>query len=166
MRETKLIAVAQITKAQGIRGGVHVVSFCSPPENLETYVPLYTEGREIVKIIKKTRMTRAGFYTFLIEGITDRNQAETLRGKKLYVTREQLPPPDGDSYYYEDLVGMVVYDDQGIKKGLVTSVVNFGAQDTLVIQMNSGEENLIPFVRDIQVNLPQKCIVVPHQFWV
>lgn len=158
----KFIVVGQITKPHGIRGAVHVVSFCDPPANLLTFASLYYEGGEKASILRTQATARGDFFIFQLEGVRDRNQAEALRNQKLFITREQLPEPDGDTYYYEDLVGFVVCDEAGVTLGCVASLTNFGAQDILVVHEGGADEILIPFLKDVTVDMDRKTIIVPQ----
>ncbi len=76
-------------------------------------------------------------------GIEDRDQAFALRGKEIAVNREQLPEPAANEYYWNDLIGMTVFNREGVELGQVTGLMETGSHDVLVIK---GErERLIPF---------------------
>ena len=83
------------------------------------------------------------------EGVTDRDQAEALRGEVVGApasTRRDLA--DGD-FWPDDLVGLDAVDGSGTVIGTVAAV-DFGAgQDRLVIRTPAGREVLVPFVDDL-----------------
>ena len=76
-------------------------------------------------------------------GIEERDQAFALRGKEIAVNREQLPEPAANEYYWNDLIGMTVFNREGVELGQVTGLMETGSHDVLVVK---GErERLIPF---------------------
>ncbi len=66
-----------------------------------------------------------------MSGIEDRNQAERLRGLRLYLPRSALPEPEPDEYYHADLIGLEAVLGDGTPLGRVRAVHDFGAGDTL-----------------------------------
>ena len=77
-----------------------------------------------------------------------REQAEALRGLRLYIPRDVLPEPDEDEFYVTDLIGMEVRGLEGDVLGHVKSVRDFGAGDLLEVQPPSGESWWLPFTTD------------------
>jgi len=66
------------------------------------------------------------------------------RGAELAVRRDELPPPEADSFYVVDLVGLEVRDEAGSVVGLVRDVIPGPANDNL--ELDSG--TLVPLVED------------------
>jgi 16S rRNA processing protein RimM len=81
-----------------------------------------------------------------IDGVTDRDQAEKLKGTELYVPRALLPATGADEFYHADLVGLEVRLTDGSRFGTVRAVHDFGAGDSLEIERAAGEV-LVPFTR-------------------
>jgi 16S rRNA processing protein RimM len=81
-----------------------------------------------------------------LDGITDRNQAETLvRAILLVETDLTTSPPEPEAWYDHQLVGLKVSRD-GVQIGEIARVDHFPAQDLLAIKTQSGEI-LLPFVK-------------------
>jgi len=80
-----------------------------------------------------------------LEGIVDRTAAEPFSGWYIAAPRESLPQPEENEYYWDDLVGMAVYDEAGEMLGEVTGLLSTGAHDVLQVQ-DGDVERLIPFV--------------------
>jgi 16S rRNA processing protein RimM len=79
-----------------------------------------------------------------LEQIDDRTQAEQLTGARVAVARKELPAPAPGEFYWSDLVGLSVINEQGITLGAVQEVLDTGAHAVLRVV---GEcERLIPFV--------------------
>ena len=82
-----------------------------------------------------------------LDGVADRNAAEGLRGLRLYVAKDVLPPPDEDEFYHADLLGLEAVQD-GEPVGTVRSVIPAGETEVLEIDRGLGEQSLlVPFTR-------------------
>ena len=94
-----------------------------------------------------------------------REQAQALRGLRLYIQRDRLPPPeDEDEFYLVDLIGLSVVSPTGEAMGRVKFVANFGAGDLLEIApATPGEASwYAPFTRAVvpEIDLARGRIVV------
>ena len=82
-----------------------------------------------------------------LDGVADRNEAEGLKGVRLYVAKDALPPPDEDEFYHADLLGLEVVQD-GEPVGTVRSIIPAGETEVLEIDRGPGEQRLlVPFTR-------------------
>ena len=116
------ILVGVITGAHGIKGEVKLRSFTAEPEAIAGYSPLHTaSGTKL--LIKKIRTQKNGFIAAL-DGIADRNAAEALKGKELFVARDRLPKPNAGEVYLDDLIGRPVVLNDGTPLGEVVSIEN------------------------------------------
>ena len=79
-------------------------------------------------------------------------QAESLRGKILYISRDDITLPDG-RYFIDDLIGCGVFDaDSGENYGEISDVSQTGAND--VWHIKSGEkEYLLPAIDEVIVSV-------------
>lgn len=134
----KLIHVATISGAHGIKGEVKIRTFTQNPRAIADYQPLSDAKQSrhfsftIVGSVKDHLIVR-------IEGITDRNQAELLRQTELFAPRHRLPTPkDEDEVLLEDLVGLRVLLQDGSTYGTVCGTMNYGAGDILEIRPEAG----------------------------
>ncbi len=164
---TARICLGEIAAAHGIRGAVKVRFFGEDPMLLETSGPLFTseQGPESLKMTIDGR--QKDVLLVKIEGVTDRNRAETLRGTKLWIARERLPALKNDRQYYQaDLIGLSVLDGNGDSLGKLIAVENFGAGDLLEIKPDDAPSFYLPFTREnvphvdvaggsVTVNIPE-----------
>lgn len=103
------------------------------------------------------------------EGIDDRNAAEQLRGARVHVPRAAFPPAREGEYYWVDLLGLSVFNREGVALGQVSALLPSGPQTTLVLQYPGEDgqprERLIPFVSAFvdAVDLEGKRITVDWQ---
>lgn len=146
MSKQQLINVGKISGVFGIKGWLKVFSFTDERENILDYSPwLLTKGSETRSFNALDGALQGKVVVAHLEGINDRDQAAALMGWDIFITHEQLPKPAEGEYYWSDLVGLEVETTQGVRLGIVESLLETGANDVLVIK---GErERAIPFLQ-------------------
>jgi 16S rRNA processing protein RimM len=84
------------------------------------------------------------------------------RGTELRVPAASLPPPEPDSFYVFQLVGLEVVEEEGRVLGKVKDVANYEAND--VLELDSG--TLLPLVEACvrEIDLEGRRIVVSRGF--
>ncbi|MFY0617362.1 ribosome maturation factor RimM [Shimia sp.] len=142
---SELVCVGAIGGAYGVHGDVRLKSFTAETFAIQDYAPLLTEDGAFEFDIDITRAIKNGLAARL-SGIVTKEQADALKGVKLFVPRSRLPETDEDEYYYTDLVGLEVRDTGGTVLGTVKNVLNHGAADLLeVLPPNTSETVFLPF---------------------
>lgn len=145
---TDKILLGQFGAAHGIRGEVKVHAFTEDPAGLTGYGPLSLDDGRLIEITQ-LRPQGDGLVA-RVKGINDRNAAETLRNRRLFVDRSALPPLDEEEeFYHADLVGLSAELESGAPIGRVAAVQNFGAGDLLEIQPDGGRSFFLPFTRAV-----------------
>lgn len=137
------ICVGAISGAFGVQGEVRLKSFCTDPEDIASYGPLWSEDGLRQFKLKLTRPVAGGLGARLT-GIETKEQADALKGISLYVDRKRLPRLPDDEFYHADLIGLEVRDPGGKILGTVRAVHNHGAGDLLEIS-GAGTDLLLPF---------------------
>jgi 16S rRNA processing protein RimM len=139
------VCVAAIAGSFGVRGDVRLKSFCAIPEDVETYGSLTTEDGSQSYDVRLAQSVKNGFVARLT-GITSKEQADALKGVRLYVDRDKLPDLPDDEYYHADLIGLEVRDTGGALLGTVRAVHDHGAGDLLEIHATGLSSTiLMPF---------------------
>lgn len=160
-----LVCMAEIVGVHGVKGMVKLKVFSETPEMLAEYSPLLDDsGAEAFELV--TYAPHKNVWLATLEGVTDRTQAEKLRGTKLYVPRDELPEiEDNDTYYHADLIGLTAKDENGTDIGRIVNVANFGAGDLLEIKPVTGATYYIPFTGAIVPKVDLKArtatVIVP-----
>ena len=157
-----LILVAQAAGAFGVKGDLRITAFTADPGSLLTYGSLRQEDGAIALTLTGGRVT-GGAVIARAKEIETREQAQALRGLKLYIERDSLPEPDEDEFYLADLIGLAVWSPGGEPMGRVRSVQNFGAGDLLEIAPETGAPSWwAPFTLAVvpEVRLAEGVIVV------
>ena len=144
-----LFQVGVITAPHGVRGEVKVFPTTDDNarfKNLKTV--LLDQGRatreleiEGVKFFKNMVILK-------FKGIDDRNDVERMRQAKLLVTRENAVELGKDEYFIADLIDMQVELEDGTAFGVLTDVMQTGANDVYCIRTEEHGEVLIPAIKD------------------
>ena len=144
----KLILVAQIAGGFGVKGEVRVTAYTAEPMALLSYGPLLRADGSTGLTLTSGRLDKNGVVGRAKE-IATKEQADALRGLKLFVPRDRLPEPEEDEFYLTDLVGLEARDPSEAVLGRVKSVQNFGASDMLEIAPAQGGPTwYLPFTRE------------------
>ena len=146
--ETKLVLVGQVAGGFGVKGEVRVTAYTADPMTLLDYRDLLRADGSPGLTLLSARPDKNGVVGRAKE-IATKEQADALRGLKLFVPRARLPEPEEDEFYLTDLIGLEARDPADVVLGRVKSVQNFGASDMLEIAPAAGGPTwYLPFTRD------------------
>jgi 16S rRNA processing protein RimM len=155
------ICLGIVAGAHGVEGAVRLKSFAEAPEDIARYGRLEDESgaRHFgVRVLGQGK----GVVIARLSGIADRDQAEALRGARLYLPRAALPPPGEEEYYHADLIGLAAESADGTHLGEVCAVYDFGAGDVLELAREGAPPVLVPFTRAVVpvVDLARRRLVL------
>lgn len=143
------LQVGRIVSTHGVRGELRVQPWCDSPDYLCRFSTLYfdSEGREG----RRVRSCRPhGNITLLaLEGVDSLEDANTLRGRILYMDRMESGIGENE-WFIEDLLGCRVLDESnGRLYGTLKEVSQTGANDVWHILAPDGREYLLPAIPDV-----------------
>jgi 16S rRNA processing protein RimM len=101
-----------------------------------------------------------------LHDVADRDQAEALRGARVFIARSSFPTAGPDEFYWVDLIGLDVVNRSGERLGTVCGLIDTGPHSVLRVAPAPGaaevDERLIPFVAAYvdEVSLEQRRITV------
>ena len=160
------VIVGKITGVYGVKGWVKIFSHTEPREGITTYAPWYLkkatdyDWRQIeVESAKRHGKTVIA----KIDGCDDRDAAMLLTGQEVAIEKSQIQPLGEDEYYWRDLIGLRVINQQNIELGEVKELMETGANDVLVVQSQGDKQHLIPWTLGhavIEVDLDDRLITV------
>lgn len=145
----RLIEVGRVAGAFGVRGEIRITTFTEDPLALLRYRALRRQDGSEGLTITAARPAKGGVVARAAQ-VATKEEADRLRGLRLYVPRSSLPATEEDEFYLADLIGLTAYDAAGALIGRVKSVQNFGAGDLLEIAPPDGAESWwAPFTREV-----------------
>lgn len=126
------------------------MSYTRPRENIFSYDPwlIKQDGswREMTLLDGKVHGKRL---IAALEGLANRELARAIVGIDIAINRSQLQEPGPGEYYWHDLLGLQVINQQNITLGTLKKILETGANDVLVVE---GEQrHLIPVIWAIYV---------------
>ncbi len=167
----KKILFAKVTSAFGIKGEVKIIIYSENAENIEKYQLFDPKDQQLkIKISNKNKAIVGNSFgnpivIAKIDGINDRNAAEKLNGLEIFVLREDFAELPENEFYYSDLIGLNVVDENLQKIGIVKSVSDFGGGvfleiDFAIKHKNFSNSESIPFKNEFfpEVNLKENFI--------
>ncbi len=154
MNPENKILIGKIVAPQGIRGELRVHTYTESPMDFKNITVLSDRfGAGDFHFVRRLNPT-SNVIVARIDGINDRNAAETLRGAELFMARDALPDAAPGEYYQSDLIGFDVVRD-GKKIGSVACFQNFGAGD--IIELDNGD--FVSF-QNADVDMNNKTVIV------
>jgi 16S rRNA processing protein RimM len=156
------LQVARIGKPHGIRGEVTVQVLTDAPG--DRFVPgteFVVEPASAGPLTVHSARWNKDILLLAFEEIETRNEAETLRGAKLFIETEELEDNDDEGWYEHELVGLEARVGSQVV-GKVSGLNTMPVQDLLVVKTPDGKEILIPFVEQIvpEVNVAEGYVLV------
>lgn len=159
------LQVARIGKPHGIRGEVTVQVLTDAPG--DRFVPgtqFVVEPASAGPLTVESARWNKDILLLAFEEVETRNEAEALRGAKLFIETEELDEDDDEGWYEHELVGLDVRVGDAVV-GKVSGLHTMPVQDLLVVTDQAGKEILIPFVEQIvpEVNVAEKYVLVTRR---
>jgi 16S rRNA processing protein RimM len=166
----QMILMGAIAGVHGVRGEVKVKSFTSDPLAITAYGPLFDESGRKFDLKLSQKAAKDTVVVARIEGVSDRNAAEALKGKRLYAPREALPAiEDANEFYASDLIGLSVEDRHGKTLGKVVDLQDYGAGAIIAVSGGPNGDFELPFADRFVpvVDLAQAKVIVelPDDFF-
>lgn len=159
--EPVYLAVGTLRRPHGVHGDLLLDLITDFPERLKPGTYLYFGDKKLA--LKITRRRPHGDGLILgFEGISTTEQAAKYRAQTVYVRADDRPPlPDGE-YYHHQIIGLNVVDESGAVLGVVTEIIETGANDVYVVKNAAGREILLPALKQVllDVNLETKTMRV------
>ncbi len=138
------LELGKISGFFGVKGWVKIFSYTRPRIGIADYKEFYL-GEAKTPIVFTEIKESSKHVVGHIKDIDDRDDAIRFQEQILYVKREDLPQLDNE-YYWHQLIGLTVVNQQGDVLGKICEMMETGANDVIVIRNDNNEETLIPYV--------------------
>jgi 16S rRNA processing protein RimM len=153
--------VGRVARAHGVRGRILVVPYNAASEGLERVGAIWLARLPTAKQAVRGALERRAVahaervhlgYLFGLEGLSDRDVADGLRGCEVSVDRSELPELAGDEVLEADLIGCGLFDKSGAERGKVVGFESAGPNELLVIALPAGGQALLPMSLVVEVD--------------
>jgi 16S rRNA processing protein RimM len=160
--EPEFLVVGKLRRPHGVYGEILMEILTDFPERFQAETEVYA-GNEYqplrIRSIRKHR--RALLVAF--DGYDDRDSVGQLRNQFVHVRTDDRPPlPEGE-YYFHELTGLQVVTDDGENLGVLTSILETGANDVYIVKpSDEGKDILLPAIDPVilKIDLEQGQILV------
>ncbi|MFU0823902.1 ribosome maturation factor RimM [Clostridium sp.] len=159
----QFLTVGKIINTHGIKGEIKVLPATDDVRRFENLKEAYIDNN-LIQI--EGYKFQPGKVILKIEGINSIDEAKKLKNKYIKIQREQAVKLPEDAYYEADIIGCIVYDENGEELGTIDEIIYTGSNEVYWIKGN--KELLIPAIKDIIVKVDienKKIIIRPVDVW-
>lgn len=158
------IKIGKIVNAVALRGEVKVYHYSDYKERFEEleHILVENKGKYEEYEIQGVRYQK-NMAILKLKGVDDRNRAEALKERDIYITEEDLRELPEDTFYVRDLIGCrVLNEETGAEIGTIKDVLQNSAQDIYRIELTNGKEAMIPVVGEFvkEVCIEEKYVKI------
>lgn len=161
MRLQKFLEIGRIVAVQGLKGEVRVEPWCDSADFFCSFDKLYFNKGDTPVEVERSRPHK-NIVVAKLKGTDTVEDAQLLRGKILYMDREDAALAEGQ-YFVQDLIGLTVTDaDSGDVYGKITNVTATGANDVYEIKGSGEAVYYIPAIPDVVVktDIENGCMLI------
>ncbi|BDD00395.1 ribosome maturation factor RimM [Persicobacter psychrovividus] len=163
MRIDQCFELGYITKRHGLQGDVNVVLDVDTPSNYIDLEAVFLEhGGSLVPYIVEDIRMKGDQAIFTFEGVETPEDADALKGIKLFLPLEVLPDLGEGKFYYHEIVGFRMVDVNHGAFGTVKTVYDNDKQPLIAVDAN-GKEVLVPMDDDILTKVDKEAKVIETQ---
>jgi 16S rRNA processing protein RimM len=150
--EPDFLVVGKLRRTHGLHGELLMEVFTDFPERLEPGAVVYA-GEEHRKLHIRSQRFQNQFLLVAFDEFHDPETAAELRNKLVFVHASDRPPlPEGE-YYHHQLIGLRVVSDEGQDLGIMTQILQTGANDVYVVVPETGLELLLPAIESVILDI-------------
>lgn len=157
-----LVELGRIAGAYGVQGWIRVQPY-SPDSSTLLDIPHWwlkppvsRHAADVVATARHVKVDKSRVHSDIIVArltdVSDRTDAETLKGWTIWVSRAEFAPLDPDEHYWVDLVGCRVYGQDGesqVLLGEVFEIMDNGAHGILrIARATEDPDGALQFEQD------------------
>ena len=152
------LQIGVIVKPQGVRGEVKVQPMTDDKMRFKKLKQVIIDGATC-KVLSAKIMPDA--VILALEGVFDRDEAELLRGKAIFVDRQNAVKLEKGNYFIVDIIGSTLVTDLKREVGVITDVTT-ARTDIFTVKCTDGRILRFPFLKDllIDVDVVNKIVTV------
>lgn len=159
--------VGKIVNTHGVKGEVRVVSQTDFPEEryaVGTELAVFEkDGKRPIKFVTiASSRPHKNFILLTFEGYGFFHEVEPLKGTELKIHEKHLEELGDDDFYFHEIVGCTVFDENDQEIGKITEILQTGANDVWTIKGVNGKFHYIPVIADVvkEVDVDEKRIKI------
>ncbi len=148
-----IFRIGVITSTHGLKGEVKVYPTTDDTNRFKTLKKcILRTPKGDIEVEKNSCKFFKNMVILSFKEFKDINEVEKYKNCELYVTREDAVPLSEDEYYIADVIGMEVFEEDK-KLGVLSDVMQTGANDVFVVDLGDKKELLIPVIKDCVLDI-------------
>ncbi len=157
LADKHMVVMGRVVAPYGVYGWLKVIPDTETMDGLFDYDTWWLgRGNDWREMVVENAKIHNDVILVKLEGVDDRDAAFACKGKQVAVPRDQLPEPEENEYYWSDLIGLRVKNQQDVDFGLITEVFETGANDVLVVKPDTAPSNAKPVTAKANENAKEK----------
>lgn len=160
MRKEDCYFLGKITRKHGLLGDVILKLDTDQPELYKKLESIFVEinGLLVPFFIEKVVWSKQDSLNLLFKN-SNENLVEQLLGKNVFLPLSTLPKLTGNQFYYHEVIGFEILEEDGKTCGEIVSVNDQTAQHYFILNF-AQKEVVIPIIKDwiLEVNREEKFI--------
>lgn len=152
--------IGKITRAHGLKGQLKLQSYTS--KDFFSYPHFYDEKGHELKIQFISEL-KSGWYIISLPGVNTIHAAGQYAGVEIYGDRQSL---EEDEFYYSDLAGAPIYDENQTSLGVIEEIHDYGASPYVVIKKEDGAMMNAFFHKEAIISIDQDKVIIKKEFLV
>lgn len=149
---TNYYKVGKIVNTHGIRGEVRVISttdFTEERYQVGEKLFLFRDNQDVLPLTIASYRRHKNFDLLSFEGYPNINDVEAFRDGILKISEKQMGELDEHEYYYHEIIGLTVIDEDNKEIGKITEILSPGANDVWVVKRKGKKDALIPYIESV-----------------
>ncbi len=155
-----IFRIGVITSTHGLKGEVKVFPTTDDVNRFKKLKKcILRTPKGDIEVEKNTCKFFKNMVILSFKEFKDINEVEKFKNCELYVTRENAVPLDEDEYYIADVIGMEIYEEEN-RLGVLSDVMQTGANDVFVVDLGDKKELLIPVIKECVLDIDYETRII------
>ena len=158
--------VGKIVNTHGIRGEVRVMSRTDFPDerfSIGTKLGLFKpNAKKPIMVTVASHRQHKNFELVSFEGYPNINDVEEFKESYLKISEHNLTELEENAYYHHEILGCTVVSTDGREIGVVSEILETGANDVWEVTPAKGKKHYIPYIEDVvkDIDVDEKKITI------
>ena len=152
----------KVTKTHGLKGEITIkLDVVNPSDFKDLKYLLIEQNKNLIPYFIENQKISGDKMFVQLQDVKTMEQAVVFLGKGVFLPNELLPELDDDDFYFKEIIGFTLIDEQKGEVGVISDVLEYPTQAVIQV-MKDGKEILIPVHDDIlqKVNKKAKTLTV------
>lgn len=159
---SNFILAGRIIGLHGLKGFLKLESFLDNPRDIFNF-NLIDQDNSNIAIKYQGPLTQKIFF-ISVSGVNSRKEADSFKGRDIFILKEDLPSLTDDEFYYSDVIGLTVFDENNKEYGNIVGIKNYGAGPFIEIQHHGMKKINAFFHQEAILQIAENKVVLKSNF--